>query len=156
MENTIFTPELLNRTVWLIAVVVLEYLLVLIATIGDLVSGLRKAKRNGNSTRSRALRRTVDKLARYYNVLAILTVVDAMQITGSFYMRIIEGYDIPTIPIFTLVGSLGMAIIEVKSIFENGNDKEKEDAKELADLITKLIGNYKLHELINILKSISK
>ncbi len=152
MEHALFTPEMAARSAWLITVVVIEYLLVLAATLGDMASGIRKARRRVEPTRSRALRRTIDKLARYYNVLAILTVVDAMQITAAFYLRLVEGYDMPTIPLFTLIGSLGMAFIEVKSIFENGSEKEKERVAELADLLKSVATDEKIKEIINKLK----
>ena len=93
----------------------------------DMASGISKSRKRGEATRSRSLRRTVDKLARYYNVLVVLTVVDAMQIAGAWFMRAVEGYAVPTVPLFTLLGSLGMAGIEVKSIFEKGSDKERTD-----------------------------
>ena len=109
MENTIFTAEMTERLLWILAIVVAEDFLVLAAAAAALASRLRKARRRGETTRSRALRRTVDKLARYYNVLIVLTVVDAMQITAAVFLRTVESYDVPTIPIFTLIGSLGMA-----------------------------------------------
>ena len=37
-----------------------EYVMVLLAVIADLVSGLRKARMRGEARRSKALRRTVD------------------------------------------------------------------------------------------------
>lgn len=149
MENMIQESDFCFRLLWILAVVVAEYVLVLAAVAGDLASGVRKAKRRGEATRSRALRRTVDKLARYYNVLAVLTVVDAMQLAGALFLRAVEGYDAPTIPVFTLIGSLGMAVIEVKSIFEKGSEKEKEQLSELAELLDALAGNEKWKELIS-------
>jgi hypothetical protein len=98
------------------------------------------------------LRRTVDKLARYYNVLIVLTVVDAMQITAAVFLRTVESYDVPTIPIFTLIGSLGMAFIEVKSIFEKGDDKEKQQLAELVSLLETIADNDRLKRIIEKLK----
>lgn len=152
MENTIFTAEMTERLLWILATVVAEYFLVLAAAAADLASGLRKARRRGKTTRSRALRRTVDKLARYYNVLIVLTVVDAMQITAAVFLRTVEGYDVPTIPIFTLIGSLGMAFIEVKSIFEKGDDKEKQQLAELVSLLETIADNDRLKRIIEKLK----
>lgn len=152
MENTIFTAEMTERLLWILAIVVAEYFLVLAAAAADLASGLRKARRRGETTRSRALRRTVDKLARYYNVLIVLTVVDAMQITAAVFLRTVEGYDVPTIPIFTLIGSLGMAFIEVKSIFEKGDDKEKQQLAELVSLLETIADNDRLKRIIEKLK----
>lgn len=152
MENTIFTAEMTERLLWILATVVAEYFLVLAAAAADLASGLRKARRRGETTRSRALRRTVDKLARYYNVLIVLTVVDAMQITAAVFLRTVESYDVPTIPIFTLIGSLGMAFIEVKSIFEKGDDKEKQQLAELVSLLETIADNDRLKRIIEKLK----
>lgn len=152
MENTIFTAEMTERLLWILATVVAEYFLVLAAAAADLASGLRKARRRGETTRSRALRRTVDKLARYYNVLIVLTVVDAMQITAAVFLRTVEGYDVPTIPVFTLIGSLGMAFIEVKSIFEKGDDKEKQQLAELVSLLETIADNDRLKRIIEKLK----
>lgn len=152
MENTIFTAEMTERLLWILAIVVAEYFLVLAAAAADLASGLRKARRRGETTRSRALRRTVDKLARYYNVLIVLTVVDAMQITAAVFLRTVESYDVPTIPIFTLIGSLGMAFIEVKSIFEKGDDKEKQQLAELVSLLESIADNDRLKRIIEKLK----
>lgn len=154
--NDIFEIEIMHRIVWVISLVVAEYVLVLAAVGGDLVSGVRKARRRGEATRSRALRRTVDKIARYYNVLAVLTVVDAMQLTAVFYLRVVEGYDVPTVPVFTLVGSLGMAAVEVKSIFEKGDQKEKRQLAEIAELLENLTGNEHVKQIFEILKNAKK
>ncbi len=152
MENTFLTAGMTERLLWILATVVAEYFLVLAAAAADLASGLRKARRRGETTRSRALRRTVDKLARYYNVLIVLTVVDAMQITAAVFLRTVEDYDVPTIPVFTLIGSLGMAFIEVKSIFEKGDDKEKQQLAELVSLLESIADNDRLKRILEKLK----
>lgn len=152
MENTFLTAGMTERLLWILATVVAEYFLVLAAAAADLASGLRKARRRGETTHSRALRRTVDKLARYYNVLIVLTVVDAMQITAAVFLRTVEGYDVPTIPVFTLIGSLGMAFIEVKSIFEKGDDKEKQQLAELVSLLETIADNDRLKRILEKLK----
>ena len=82
MENTLEIEKLMS----ILGLVVGEYVLVLLAVLADLISGVRKAKKRGEATRSKALRRTVDKIARYYNVLFALTVIDAMQIAGVEYL----------------------------------------------------------------------
>ena len=78
MENNFIEMEW-SRLWWLLSVVVTEYVLVLAAVGADMASGISKSRKRGEATRSRSLRHTVDKLARYYNVLVVLTVVDAMQ-----------------------------------------------------------------------------
>ena len=148
-----FIPhEITTRAVYIIIVVAIEYFAVLFSVLADLFSGIRKARRRGEATKSKALRRTIDKLARYYNVLIVLTVVDAMTIVGILYMRQVEGFDLPTIPIFTLIGAIGMAIIEVKSIFEKSDEKDKENLREVAEILENLYENEKLKNIIKSLK----
>ena len=148
METHLLSPESATRITWLAITVCIEYLLVLLAIAGDMVSGIRNARRRGECTRSSALRRTVDKAATYYNLLVVLTVVDAMQIVAALLLRTVEGYDVPTIPIFTLVGSVGMACIEVKSIFENANKKRQNDVAEILNAIEKLSHSESVKELL--------
>ena len=148
MENNFIEMEW-SRLWWLLSVVVTEYVLVLAAVGADMASGISKSRKRGEATRSRSLRRTVDKLARYYNVLVVLTVVDAMQIAGAWFMRAVEGYAVPTVP-------LGMAGIEVKSIFEKGSDKERTDVGALLDLLESAADNEKLTKIINNLKNLKK
>lgn len=110
-----------------------EYLLVLCAVLADLASGMRKARRRGEARRSKALRRTVEKLATYYNALIALTVIDAMQMSAIVYLRVACGYDdLPLLPAMTLLGSIGIAIIEVKSIYEKAEEKEQRNMEDAA------------------------
>lgn len=103
--------------------VIIEYTGVLFAIIADLWSGLRKARIAGTPRTSRALRRTVDKIARYYNALLALTILDAMIIAGVFYFQTINVISLPIIPIFSMLGAIALAIIEIKSICEKSEDK---------------------------------
>ncbi|MDE5692836.1 MAG: hypothetical protein K2I09_02815 [Duncaniella sp.] len=66
----------------LLALLVAEYLGIFLAVSADLVSGLRKARRDGRRCTSRGLRRTVAKLSSYYLALFCLTVVDGMVIAA--------------------------------------------------------------------------
>ena len=144
------------RIAWLLGIVAAEYILVLLAVLADMVSGIRKARARGDATRSRALRRTVDKLARYYNVLIVLSVVDAMIIVAGFFARVVEGYDVPTLPLLTLIGSVAIAAIEVKSVFEKSSVKEKEDINSLISFFQHAANNDSLKSIINHLKSMQK
>lgn len=102
-----------------------EYILVFLAVMADLISGCRKAKQRGELRSSYGFRRTVDKLARYYIPLFALTVVDAMQMLVVGYLNGYHGFSIPLLPVMTLLGAIGIGIIEVKSILEKAEDKAK-------------------------------
>ena len=117
-----------------------EYVLVLMAVLADLASGLRKAKKRGEARRSKALRRTVDKVSRYYNALFALSVIDAMQMVAVLYLRMTDTATVPILPVFTLFGALSIAIIEVKSIYEKASEKEQADADEAVRMVLKLLG----------------
>ena len=117
-----------------------EYLLGLCAVLADLASGMRKARRRGEARRSKALRRTVEKLATYYNALIALTVIDAMQMSAIVYLRVVCGYgDLPLLPAMTLLGSIGIAIIEVKSIYEKADEKEQRNFDDAAEILTRYL-----------------
>ncbi|MFT3993856.1 MAG: hypothetical protein QM660_06085 [Dysgonomonas sp.] len=137
-------------------IIFFEYALVFLAVILDLIAGLKKAKQRGEARLSEALRRTGDKLGRYYVPLFGLTVADAMQICAIWYLDTYWHYNIPIIPIMTLIGSLGFCAIEIKSIFEKAEDKakyikvgklagtlfrNKEDATKLIDAISDYLEN---------------
>lgn len=99
------------------------YVLVLFAILADLWSGVRKAKKKGIARTSYGFRRTVEKLAKYYNALLALTVIDCMQMAAIWYLETYYNYKIPMIPIVTIGGAIGIAAIEVKSIYEKVEDK---------------------------------
>lgn len=103
------------------------YMLVLFAILADLWSGVRKAKKNGIARSSYGFKRTIDKIARYYNVLLALTVVDAMQMASIWYLETYYQYHFPMFPFTTLLGAIGIGLIEIKSIYEKAEDKVRID-----------------------------
>lgn len=111
------------------------YLLVLFAIFADLVSGIRKAKKRGEARTSYGLKRTVDKLARYYNGLFALTVVDLMQMVGVWYLDHYYDYHIPIFPLITIFGAVGIGVIEVKSIYEKAEDKVKNQSQDVIEML---------------------
>lgn len=131
MENTNETFRIICAS----AVMLCEYLLALFVVLADLWSGLRKAKRRGEARRSEALRRTVSKLGQYYNAMFALSVVDLMQIGLMLYLRLSCGWDAPLLPVLTVIGAIGIAIIEVKSIFEKAEEKQQNDYREAASIL---------------------
>ncbi|GAB1358669.1 phage holin family protein [Porphyromonadaceae bacterium] len=99
------------------------YILVLLAILADLWSGVRKAQKNGIARSSYGFKRTVDKVSRYYNVLLALSVIDAMQMVSFWYLETYYAYHIPIFPFVTLVGAICLCSIEILSIYEKAEDK---------------------------------
>lgn len=131
--NTFFIQPLATA----LLLVIIEYSGVLLAIVADLWSGLRKARLAKIPRTSRALRRTVDKIARYFNTLLALTILDGMIIAGVIYMQIANIASLPIIPIFSLLGAIALTSIEIKSICEKS--EEKGDLSQAANTIKELL-----------------
>ena len=121
-------PEILI-IIWMLFA---QYSLVFFAVLADLWSGVRKAKQRDELRTSTGYKRTVEKLSKYYNVLFALTIIDAMQILGVWYLDNYYNWKVPLLPLFTLAGSIGIGLIELKSIYESANDKEFRKVSKLA------------------------
>ena len=107
----------------------------------DYWAGIRKAKQRGEKITSDGWKRTVDKVARYYNMMLALCVVDAMQVASLWYLDTYDGCSMPLFPFITVIGALFIAAIEVKSIFESADDKTKKDVNNAA-LLGKAIADH--------------
>lgn len=118
-----------------------EYILVFFAVLADLWSGVRKAKHRGEARTSYGLKRTADKLSRYYNAMFGLTVTDCMQILGCWYLKNYCDFNAPMIPAVTLLGAIGFGLIEIKSIYEKAEDKYKNEAAYMAAMAAKIFEN---------------
>lgn len=103
----------------LLTLLVVEYFGILLAVLADLISGVRKARREGRPCSSRGLRRTVAKLSSYYLALFCLTVVDGIAVAALVTLASLGRNPLPPFPYLTTLGSLSLAIIEAKSIAEN-------------------------------------
>lgn len=133
----------------ILILIFLLYVGVLLSVIADLVSGVRRAKMRGEARTSAALRRTIDKLVRYYNALFAMTVIDVMQMAAVIYLRYVESVEIlPVLPLFTLIGAVGEALIELKSIYEKAEQKEKKEYREAADILKKLLEHESISNLL--------
>lgn len=100
-------------------IVSVQYSGVLLAVLADLVSGIRRARRERRECTSRGLRRTVAKLSSYYLALFCLTVVDSMAVTAILALDTMGRQTVPAFPYLTTLGSVSLALIEAKSIVEN-------------------------------------
>lgn len=114
------------------------YIEVFIMILADLWSGIRKAKVRREIRSSYGYKRTIDKIARYYNALIALTVIDVMQMGGVWYLDGYYGWSWPIFPIVTLLGALGISLVELKSIYEKADEKVKGDYKDVALLAAEI------------------
>ena len=115
----------MEKIIVLIWILFALYILVFFMIGADFWSGIRKAKNNGIVRSSYGFRRTVEKIKEYYNAMIALTIIDAMQVTALWYLETYYKYEIPMFPFVTLVGAIGLCIIEIKSIYEKAEDKQR-------------------------------
>lgn len=114
------------------------YIEVFIMILADLWSGVRKAKARGEVRSSFMYKKTIDKIARYYNAMIALTVIDCMQMGGIWYLDGYYNWSVPIFPIVTLLGALGTSLVELKSIYEKADEKVKGDYQDVALLVAEI------------------
>lgn len=115
------------------------YILVFAMILADLWSGVRKAKITGEARTSYGYRQTIRKIAQYYNVMVALTVIDAMQMSVVWYLDQFYGHKIWLFPFVSLIGAIGIGLVEIKSIYEKAENKVKLD--KTINLAGKIIAN---------------
>lgn len=125
------------------------YILVLAMIVLDLWSGVRKARQRGECRSSYGYKKTVEKIARYYNALFVITVIDAVQMLGLWQLGQQTGRALPVLPILTLAGAIFVGFIELKSIYEKSEDKEKAKIADAAALLGKALKDHDTREIVS-------
>lgn len=100
----------------------------------DFWAGIRKARARKERIRSDKMKRTVQKVARYYNAILAMVLMDAVQIAGFVFLHIFNHWTLFTFPLFTLISVLFIAAIEIKSICEPASEKERREVADVAEL----------------------
>ena len=70
-------------------------------------------------------RKTVEKIAKYFNLIFVVTAIDAVQMLTVWQINEQTGSRLPLIPILTVLGAMFIGFIELKSVYEKSEDKEK-------------------------------
>ncbi len=103
------------------------YILVLLMIFADLWSGLRKAKRIGETRTYNGYRRTISKMAQYYNLLIAGSIVDSIYGLLCWYLENYYQTSLWLFPFITFIIALVLCLIEIKSIREKAEDKVRLD-----------------------------
>lgn len=118
------------------------YVLVFFVVCLDLISGLQKAKRRGKLRSSYAMRKTVDKLVRYFSMLLVITAIDTVQMLAIAQWDVSTGHNIPILPFLTFLAAMFVGFIELKSIYENSEEKEQARFEDAAEDLGKLLAKF--------------
>lgn len=128
--------DMKEQLIFLLFIVMLMLITPLVFIALDYWAGIRKAKKRGDPICSDKMKRTADKVSRYYNGIFAMMVLDVIQISMFVFLHLYNGWGAWTVPIFTLIAVGFVAAIEIKSIYEPADIKEKREMKEVTALAT--------------------
>lgn len=111
-----------------ITIIFMCCVLVIVACLIDLWTGIDAARKNREKIRSKALRRTVAKALDYLRVVIFGVLIDVLGLSFTWYI----------IPYCAVICTLGILIIEGKSVLENFQ-KKKSSAAQVADIIEAIV-----------------
>ena len=103
-------------------------ILVIAACFIDLWTGIDAARKNKEQIRSKALRRTVAKALDYLRVIVFGVLIDVLGLSFPWYV----------IPYCAVVCTLGILVIEGKSVLENFH-KKKSSAAQVVDIVAAIV-----------------
>lgn len=153
MNTLLFIPALLagdiNAFMVKVAVVILLWLVVIAASIFDLITGIAASRRTGQKrTTSWGLRRTLSKDLQYIALLFAFLLIDIILSFLSPYVAIFN------VPICSIIIASGETIIEAISIAENtrkGKNKEQDkidDIQQFALSVVDTLGSEKAKQYL--------
>lgn len=124
------SEQLITMTFLLVGIMFVPVLFIAL----DFWAGIRKARARKERIRSDKMKRTIQKVARYYNAILAMALLDAVQIAGFVFLHIFNSWTLYTFPLFTLIAVLFIAAIEIKSICEPASEKERKEVADVAEL----------------------
>ena len=138
MNTLLFIPSLMagNVSEFLtkIAIVVLMWLVVIGASMLDLVTGIAASRRCGNKrTTSWGLRKTLIKDLQYLAMLVMFLIIDILLSALSPHLALFSS------PLLSIMGTISITIVEAISVFENtrkGKDKEEDKIDDIQQLVS--------------------
>lgn len=131
-----------------VTIIFLCCILVIVACFIDLWTGIDAARKNKEKIRSKALRRTVAKVIDYLRVIVFAVLIDVLGLTFPWY----------AVPYCAIIVTLGILVIEGKSVLENFH-KKKSSAANVIDVIETIVNctdNETAEKIIKAIKSDGK
>lgn len=154
IDTSFLSPGLSASLIWILALLIADYVSVSLAIAIDLVSGVAKSRREGRRRTSRGYRQSVDKALRYFFTLLALSVIDALIVTAALLLRSTVGWSVPAIPLFTTIGAIALCIIEAKSVMENA--RHRTELTDTAHAIADALSDPAFQRLIDSIRALSQ
>ena len=125
----------------LLTVLAVLYTCVFLSVLIDLFFGVKRAKRLKIVRTSYGYRRTITKLTSYFGLMIMLSIAD---IVASVVFDM---------PYFTVIGAIGIILVEAKSVFEHLRQETK-NVEDVQKMLFKLFENKEeIQALIKFLNS---
>lgn len=118
------------------------YVIILALIFCDLRAGIKKAKKRGEFRTSDGFKRTIEKISKYFNMTFALTVIDFFQLALIMFLFHFYQIDIIMLPWFTMIAMGYVGFVEIKSIWEPADIKEKKLQADYRRAILALIKEY--------------
>lgn len=140
-----------------VAVVVLLWLIVIAASMIDLITGIAASKRTGiQHTTSWGLRRTVSKDLQYLALLAMLLIIDIGLSALSQQLPLFS------MPLLSTLGVITISVVEAISVAENTRkgkapeDDKMDDIQQLVMVVADKLGKDKTKAFLQALEDYEK
>lgn len=146
--------ERLTTLMFVGGLILLCYVIILGFIFCDLRAGIRKAKKRGEYRTSDGFKRTIEKISKYFNMTFALSLIDVVQIALIFFLYQFYKVDIFMVPWFTFIATGYVGYVEIKSIWEPADIKERKQQQDYRRALMALIHEY--GGLENVLKSMTK
>ena len=146
--------ERLTTLMFVGGLTLLCYVIILGFIFCDLSAGISKAKKRGEYRTSEGLKRTIEKISKYFNMTFALSLIDVVQIALIFFLYQFYKVDIFMVPWFTFIATGYVGYVEIKSIWEPADIKERKQQQDYRRALMALIHEY--GGLENVLKSMTK
>jgi hypothetical protein len=122
-----------------LAIVCIETIIVVIAMSVDFASGFYKAKLRGEARNSVGMRKTVNKFISYVGSILIAAGMDSMCYMSGFW-EIVRFQTLVRVPVMATLLSMFLCAVEIRSIFEKAEHKQKRNFLKTAEALVQLLG----------------
>lgn len=139
--------ELLHNMHTMYVLVAVVSLVVLFAMTIDLIYGWRKAKQRGEAHTSYALSRSINKFLLYEGCVLIAAGIDTLLNIAKLWD--ILGIAFGGVPVVAIVIGIFLCAVELLSMRENAEDKERKHFDKVAGAAVKVLDKETIVELLS-------
>lgn len=127
----------------MLSVMVVAMVIVMLAMVVDLVSGINKAKANGQMRTSWGLKRTLSKFIMYEGSMLIAGGVDVLMHSSHLY-ELFRLESLSGVPFITCLVGAFLCVVEFLSVRESADVKTQKELSNTAKMLGQLLNKDEL------------